>query len=57
MIKIKHKAITFVMALFDGAPGGIRTPGLPVRSRTLYPAKLQAHNIIIHRFYNKIKIF
>ena len=45
------------MALFYGAPGGIRTPGLPVRSRTLYPAKLQAHNNIIHRFFNKIKIF
>lgn len=26
-----------------GATGGIRTPDLPVRSRTLYPAKLQLH--------------
>lgn len=52
-----NKAIAFAMALFNGAPGGIRTPGLPVRSRTLYPAKLQAHVIIIHTFSNKIKIF
>ena len=29
--------------LVTGAPGGIRTPDLPVRSRTLYPAKLQVH--------------
>ena len=32
-----------------GAPRGIRTPDLPVRSRTLYPAKLwvQIYNILI----------
>lgn len=28
-----------------GAPGGIRTPDLTVRSRSLYPAELQAHKI------------
>lgn len=34
-----------------GAPGGIRTPDLPVRSRTLYPAKLQVR--IEHYNYSK----
>ena len=29
--------------LFCGAPEGIRTPDLTVRSRSLYPAELQAH--------------
>ena len=28
-----------------GAPGGIRTPDLPVRSRTLYPTKLLVHTL------------
>jgi hypothetical protein len=28
--------------LLHGAPGGIRTPGLRIRSPTLYPAELQA---------------
>ena len=27
----------------NGAPGEIRTPGLLVRSQTLYPAELRAH--------------
>ena len=31
----------------SGAPGEIRTPGLLVRSQTLYPAELRAH-----KFYN-----
>ena len=43
--------------VFLGTPGGIRTPGLPVRSRTLYPAKLRVHITIIHTFLTKIKIF
>ena len=38
--KIKELAF-YLLASPIGAPGGIRTPGLPVRSRTLYPAKLQ----------------
>lgn len=38
-----------------GATGGIRTPDLPVRSRTLYPAKLQLHNTTI--IQGKLKIF
>jgi hypothetical protein len=28
---------------YYGAPGEIRTPGLLVRSQTLYPAELRAH--------------
>src|ERR1700730_6686461 len=28
----------------NGAPGGIRTPDLLVRSQTLYPAELRAHS-------------
>lgn len=31
------------MTFLCGAPGGIRTPGLKVRSLALYPAKLQVH--------------
>lgn len=27
----------------NSAPGGIRTHGLPLRRRTLYPAELQMH--------------
>jgi hypothetical protein len=30
-----------------GAPGGIRTPDLLVRSQTLYPAELRAHSLKI----------
>src|SRR5579862_2495084 len=28
--------------IFDGAPGGTRTPGLLIRSQSLYPAELRA---------------
>ena len=31
-----------------GAAGGIRTPDLPVRSRTLYPTKLLVHTILLY---------
>jgi hypothetical protein len=30
-----------------GVPKGIRTPGLSLRRRTLYPTELLAHNITI----------
>ena len=30
----------------NGALGGIRTPDLLVRSQTLYPAELRAHDIL-----------
>ena len=32
-----------------GAAGGIRTPDLPVRSRTLYPTKLLVHTLLLYR--------
>src|ERR1700738_4244523 len=34
--------------LFDlaGAPGEIRTPGLLIRSQSLYPAELRAHTLV-----------
>ena len=35
--------IAFVLLIRSGAPGGIRTPDLLVRSQTLYPAELRAH--------------
>jgi hypothetical protein len=31
----------------SGAPGGTRTPGLLVRSQSLYPAELRAHRLIV----------
>ena len=34
-----------------GAPGGIRTPDLPVRSRTLYPTKLLVHILYYYNVY------
>ena len=37
----KKKEDNLKIVSFFGATGGIRTPDLPVRSRTLYPAKLQ----------------
>ena len=40
------------MVLFYGAPGGIRTPDLKVRSLAFYPAKLRAHKYVI--YYNAI---
>ena len=33
----------------SGAPGGIRTPNLPVRSRMLYPVELRVHYLGIIR--------
>ena len=62
------KAPGWVLLLF-GAPEGIRTPDLLVRSQTLYPAELQAHiwflfwvfqksaNTIIARCFQKCKFF
>ena len=31
--------------VMGGAPGAIRTPGLQIRSLTLYPAELRAHEV------------
>ncbi len=44
------------MLCLIGAPGGIRTPDLQVRSLTFYPAKLQAHVGLIKSIHNKIII-
>ena len=50
MNKIKKASlpITNLLFMISGAPGGIRTPDLKVRSLAFYPAKLQAHNIIYY---------
>ena len=38
-----YKNPSFFLGFFFGAPGGIRTPDLQVRSLPFYPAKLRAH--------------
>ena len=38
-----------------GAPGGIRTPDRPVRSRTLYPTKLLVHTQYYNCFWNNFQ--
>ena len=47
--------------VLTGAPEGTRTPDLLVRSQSLYPAELQAHNlfspITIAKFARKVKGF
>jgi Pentapeptide repeats (8 copies) len=40
----------------SGAPGGIRTPGLLVRSQTLYPAELRAHPWQLHYFHTATQL-
>jgi hypothetical protein len=37
----------------SGAPGGTRTPGLLVRSQSLYPAELRAHRVIAISCYHR----
>ena len=44
-VKIKKSTIKVD---FFGAPGGIRTPDLEVRSLAFYPAKLRAHYLIYY---------
>ncbi len=41
---IKERFLLYSL-LFFGALGGIRTPGILIRSQTLYPAELRAHVI------------
>lgn len=44
---LKYNLNLFTVAKCDiliGALGGIRTPDIQIRSLTLYPAELQAHN-------------
>ena len=44
--KDNQKKAKSLMVIQSGTPGGIRTPDLLVRSQTLYPAELRAHNHI-----------
>ena len=53
MKHIRHKKTSVLIELLksykntrNGTPGGIRTPDLSVRSRTLYPTELRAHMIL-----------
>ncbi len=41
--KICKEKTTHLCGFFNGDPGGIRTPGLLIRSQTLYPAELLSH--------------
>ncbi len=50
------KPTDWVGSFMDGAPGEIRTPDRSVRSRVLYPAELQAHNLKA-RFYGLLPGF
>lgn len=45
-------AIKINKKLYYGAPGGIRTPDLPVRSRTLYPTKLLVQLLKYYTSFN-----
>ena len=40
---IKIKSEPLLRFALNGDPGGIRTPGLLIRSQTLYPAELLSH--------------
>ena len=55
MLKVTN-AIKINKKLYYGAPGGIRTPDLPVRSRTLYPTKLLVHTLYYNCFFNNIQV-
>ena len=48
------RAIGDLGMLWDGAPGGIRTPDLRIRSPTLYPAELQAQEKLYFKRYTLI---
>ena len=55
----QEKTLTFVsrLAFFYGAPGGIRTHGLPLRRRSLYPAELRVHvpeNSVLSRIFRDL---
>ena len=39
-----EKGLGICQALFSGTPGWIRTSGLPLRRRPLYPTELRGHN-------------
>ena len=46
LVEKKHPLSTDKGCFFSGAPEGIRTPDLLVRSQTLYPAELPAQIVI-----------
>ena len=48
MNKIKKHHITVMLSFGD--PEGIRTPGLLIRSQTLYPAELLSHVLGTHLY-------
>ena len=54
-IVLKKLEKTLDISVFYGAPGGIRTPDLPVRSRTLYPTKLLVHTQYYNCFWNNFQ--
>ena len=43
----KQKRTWLCQVLFSGTPGWIRTSGLPLRRRPLYPTELRGHNSAI----------
>ena len=47
ILKKRHPLNTFRGCC--GAPGAIRTRGLPLRRRTLYPAELRAHSRLLRK--------
>ena len=47
----QRKGTSLRMSLSFGTPEGIRTSDLPLRRRSLYPAELQAENILYRREY------
>jgi hypothetical protein len=46
-------ALSSILSALYGAPGGIRTPDLLVRSQSLYPTELLAHFIKLY-YYNTL---
>ena len=45
LTRAEEVAPNWFLGYFYGAPGEIRTPGLLIRSQSLYPAELRAHVI------------
>ena len=46
----QERSVTYVSGpdnILFGAPGGTRTPGLLIRSQSLYPAELRARCLIV----------
>ena len=49
-----NKNSQVILRVCSGAPGGIRTPGLEVRSLALYPAKLQVQIFNVPIYYSLV---